>query len=83
MSGQSANISIGNRRLLRREKAAAYLSVSPNTFDKLVKDGTAPKPKLLSSIKVWDRNDLDALADDLPHEGQSNDDFGWDEDDAA
>jgi hypothetical protein len=32
-------------RLLKREQAAAYLSVSPNTFDEMVRDGRA-SPKI-------------------------------------
>lgn len=54
-------------RLLRRERAAAYLDVSPNTFDRMVKDGVAPAPKRLQGMKAWDRADLDAFADHLPY----------------
>jgi len=56
-------------RLLRRERAAAYLDMSPGSFDKLVKDGVLPAPKKLYSFKVWDRSDLDVLADTLPYDG--------------
>lgn len=55
-------------RLLRRERAAVYLDISPVTFDKLVKEGVLPAPKKLHSFKVWDRDDLDALADHLPYD---------------
>lgn len=58
-------------RLLRRERAAIYLDISPVTFDKLVKEGVLPAPKKLRSFKVWDRDDLDALVDQLPYDGPS------------
>jgi len=46
---------------LRREAAAAYWSVSPSAFDKLVAKGLAPKPipNLLTGMKLWDRRQLD------------------------
>lgn len=65
-------------RLLRRERAAAYLDMSPGSFDKLVKDGVLPAPKRLHSFRVWDRSDLDALADTLPYDGASAPDDTWD-----
>ena len=67
-------------RLLRRERAAQYLDISPNSFDKLVRDGVLPSPKKLESFKVWDRSDLDALADALPYQGsESVADTTWDD----
>jgi predicted DNA-binding transcriptional regulator AlpA len=66
-------------RLLRRERAAAYLDISPVSFDKLVKSGVLPAPKRLHSFKVWDRCDLDALADTLPHDGAGGPDDTWDD----
>lgn len=59
-------------RLLRRERAAAYLDVSPSTFDKLVRDGLLPAPKTFQNFKTWDRADLDAFADHLPYAGESS-----------
>jgi prophage regulatory protein len=56
-------------RLLRRERAANYLDMSAASFDKLVKDGVVPAPKKLHSFKMWDRAELDAFADHLPHDG--------------
>lgn len=63
-------IALSPRRLLRREQAAIYVGVSPNTFDKLVRDGGIPAPKVFpsASVKVWDVRDLDAFADSLPYE---------------
>ncbi len=59
-------------RLLRRARAAAYLDMSPTCFDKLVKDGLLPAPKKLHSFKMWDRDDLDALADSLQHDSAAS-----------
>lgn len=67
-------------RLLRRERAAQYLDISPGSFDKLVREGAIPAPKILESFKVWDRTDLDALADTLPYHGaESAADSTWDD----
>ena len=79
MSGQRQISSVAPR-LFRRERAAAYLDMSPATFDKLVKDGLIPPPKQLSSnIKAWDRPDLDSYADHLPYvEAATVPDTTWD-----
>lgn len=67
-------------RLLRRERAAAYLDISAGSFDKLVRDGVLPAPKVLHSFKVWDRADLDALAESLPYDGRVAEvDTSWDD----
>jgi predicted DNA-binding transcriptional regulator AlpA len=63
-------------RLLRREAAASYMAVSTGTFDRLVREGKLPAPKLLDSIKCWDRYDLDARADDLAYDGAAVPDDG-------
>jgi predicted DNA-binding transcriptional regulator AlpA len=42
-------------RGLRREEAAAYIGVSPSTFDKMVADGRMPIPKRINARTVWDR----------------------------
>jgi len=51
----------------RREAAAAYWSVSPTAFDKLVAKGLAPKPvpNLLTGMKLWDRRQLDERFSEL------------------
>lgn len=69
-------------RLIGREAAAAYVCVSPTTFDQLVIDGRMPKPRQLTQHrKAWDVRELDVAVDNLPKEGESasNADFGWDE----
>lgn len=65
-------------RLLRRERAAAYLDISPPYFDKLVKDGCLPPPKKLGeNVKGWDTQDLDARVDVLPYAGGAAPDDSW------
>ncbi len=71
-------------RLISREAAAAYVCVSPNTFDEMVKDGRMPKPKRLSGRrKAWDVRALDIAVDNLPAENNDNDNETWDDIDAA
>jgi predicted DNA-binding transcriptional regulator AlpA len=54
-------------RLVSREAAAAYVCVSPNTFDTMVEDGRMPRPKLLSGKRrAWDVRALDVAVDHLP-----------------
>jgi predicted DNA-binding transcriptional regulator AlpA len=67
-------------RLLRREWAAAYLGISPASLDRYVAAGKIPEAKLLQGVKVWDRHDLDATADDLPYLSQAaaEPDTSWD-----
>jgi excisionase family DNA binding protein len=64
-------------RLVTREAAAAYVCVSPNTFDKMVDDGRMPRPRLLGGKRrAWDIRALDLAIDRLPIDG---DDAGIDE----
>jgi prophage regulatory protein len=66
-------------RLLRRERAAAYLDVSITQFDKMVQSGALPRPKRLSDgIKAWDVRDLDAHVDALQYDGAAPEDT-WDD----
>lgn len=68
-------------RLIGREAAAAYVSLSPGSFDKLVDQGKMPKPRrLLGSRRAWDVRALDAAVDDLPIEGgETLVDASWDD----
>lgn len=66
-------------RLLRRQQAARYLDMSGSAFDGLVKQGVLPQPKRLHSFRVWDRDDLDSLADALPYDGAAKPDETWDD----
>lgn len=82
MVRQVADAAMMLPRLLRRERAAGYLSVSPTFFDKLVKVGTVPPPKRLADgMKAWDRADLDAVVDGLEYDGPAAApaDTSWDD----
>ena len=71
-------------RLISREAAAAYVSVSPNTFDQMVEDGRMPKPKVLSGRRIaWDVHDLDRAVNSLPVLGDTVVDNTWDDSNAA
>lgn len=65
-------------RGLDRLEAAAYIGVSPGTFDRLVEDGRMPRPKHLQRRHVWDRAALDrafaALPDDRGAAGEPDTD---------
>lgn len=63
-------------RLIGREAAAAYLSVSPSKFDQMVHDGRMPKPKIIDARKAWDVRALDIAVDELPCEPV---DSSWDD----
>jgi predicted DNA-binding transcriptional regulator AlpA len=67
-------------RLIGREAAAAYVCLSPNTFDDLVDRKLMPKPRRLGDKRLaWDVRELDAAADALPHDGEelAAADDGW------
>lgn len=55
-------------RLLRADRAAAYLGMSQTTFLDLVAQGLLPKPVKLRGMRAWDRLKLDATVDALEHE---------------
>lgn len=52
-------------RLLRAERAAAYLGMGRSTFLRLVAEGVLPKPKHIRGVVAWDRLALDACIDDI------------------
>jgi predicted DNA-binding transcriptional regulator AlpA len=69
-------------RLIGRDAAAAYVSLAPNTFDLMVRDGRMPKPRILTKgRKAWDVRLLDQAIDELPLDGEDDgtDDHGWDD----
>jgi len=71
-------------RLINRVAAAAYVNVSPTTFDEMVSDGQMPKPKRLSGRrKAWDVRALDVAVDSLPSANNDNDNETWTDIDAA
>lgn len=70
-------------RLVGREAAAAYISVSPTTFDEMVEDGRMPLPRKLGGRRrAWDVRELDAAVDRLPIAGEDSD-ATWEDIDAA
>jgi predicted DNA-binding transcriptional regulator AlpA len=58
---------------LSRAQAAEYVGVGVSLFDQMVTDGRMPKPKLINSRKVWQRQRLDEAFAELPEEGQGQD----------
>lgn len=67
-------------RLITREAAAAYASLSPNTFDQMVNDGLMPPACLLRGRrKAWDVRRLDRAIDALPVDGADLADETWDD----
>jgi predicted DNA-binding transcriptional regulator AlpA len=71
-------------RLIDRAASAAFISVCPNTFDQMVKDGRMPKPKVLSGRRIaWDVHDLDRAVNSLPVVGDTLVDNTWDDSNAA
>ena len=59
-------------RLLRADRAAAYLAMSRATFLNLVEQGALPKPVRLRGVVAWDRAKLDSFVDALEHEPPSS-----------
>lgn len=55
------------RRGLSRIESAMFFGVSPSKFDEMVKDGRAPRPRMIDARKVWDMQELDFAFDLLPH----------------
>lgn len=53
-------------RGLSRVQAARYIGVSPGLFDRMVREGKMPAPRLISSRTVWDRREVDEAFDALP-----------------
>jgi predicted DNA-binding transcriptional regulator AlpA len=69
-------------RLINRDASAAYVCVSPNTFDEMVARNQMPKAKVLCGRRIaWDIRELDAAIDALPHNGEEElmvaADQGW------
>lgn len=51
------------RRGYDRREAASYVGVSPPTFDKLVSQGSMPRPISIGKRRIWDRVALDRALD--------------------
>jgi predicted DNA-binding transcriptional regulator AlpA len=71
-------------RLINRDAAAAYVNLSPNTFDEMVKAGRMPRPKQLTGRRLaWDVRALDIAIDHLPTIGNDITDDSWNDVDAT
>jgi predicted DNA-binding transcriptional regulator AlpA len=53
-------------RAMKADRAAAYLDMSRSKFLELVDRGKLPKPKIIDSMRMWDRLALDAAFNDFP-----------------
>jgi predicted DNA-binding transcriptional regulator AlpA len=60
-------------RLLRADRAAAYLGLGTSTFLRLVSDGVLPRPKHIKGVVAWDRFAHDAYVDSIDDEGNTID----------
>ena len=52
-------------RLMRAQRASAYLGLGTSTFLRLVSEGVLPKPKHIRGVVAWDRLTLDAYVDGI------------------
>jgi predicted DNA-binding transcriptional regulator AlpA len=70
-------------RLISREAAAAYVCVSPSTFDRMIDDGRMPRARRLGERRIaWDVRELDVAVDQLPAETAAPGDETWSDVDA-
>ncbi len=51
--------------LMRRDTAAAFLDISPTTFDRWICDGHLGPGTRVGGVRLWHRDDLAAAADRL------------------
>jgi predicted DNA-binding transcriptional regulator AlpA len=55
-------------RMMRLDRAAAYIDVSRSTFLRMVEEGAMPKPVVRNGLRMWDRIEIDSACDDLKEE---------------
>jgi predicted DNA-binding transcriptional regulator AlpA len=58
-------------RLMRADRAAAYLGMGTSTFLRMVSEGVLPKPKHIRGVVAWDRLALDAYVDSVDDEANT------------
>lgn len=56
-------------RGMSREQAARYVGVSPDTFDRMIRENKMPLPKRDGGRTIWDRFQLDACFDEIGTSG--------------
>lgn len=56
-------------RLMRAERAAAYLGMGVTLFLQLVEEGRIAKPRRIKGVVAWDRLKLDAFVEDDEDDG--------------
>jgi len=52
-------------RVLRKAKAAAYVSATVPAFERLVSAGDIPEPFIWAGAEAWDIRDLDRAVDEM------------------
>ncbi|MDH2341535.1 hypothetical protein [Bradyrhizobium sp. SSUT77] len=50
-------------RGLSRLRAAAYIGVTPQAFDRMVTSEEMPKPKMIGGVRRWDKLAIDRAFD--------------------
>lgn len=48
-----------DRRVCSRDEAASYVGVSAGKFNKMVANGSMPKPLRYNGVRRWDKSSLD------------------------
>ena len=59
-------------RAMKADRAAAYLDMSKSKFLELVERGELPKPKIIDSMRMWDRLALDAAFSEFQEPGEGD-----------
>jgi predicted DNA-binding transcriptional regulator AlpA len=65
-------------RGLSRDEAAAYIGVSPSTFDIMVGDKRMPQSKRVGRRTIWDRQQIDLAFSALPSDDEGSKFNPWD-----
>lgn len=70
---------------LNRVEVALAIGVSPDSVDRMVKDGSLPRPRRWQTRKIWLVSEIEAALTELPVDGQTApqgetppDDDDWD-----
>ncbi len=58
------------RKGLARFEAAAFVGVSTTIFDRMVREGVMPRPKVYGGCKIYDRDRLALALEALPDDGE-------------